>query len=59
MFLVGTFANIPFKGNPAGVCVVDEYPRNAKNGELLSLGWDISFIYVSFYQVIESQLADT
>jgi len=28
VFLVGTFANIPFKGNPAGVCVVDEYPSD-------------------------------
>lgn len=26
VFLVDAFTDVPFKGNPAGVCVVDEYP---------------------------------
>ena len=29
-YLVDAFTDIPFKGNPAGVCVVDEYPSDAE-----------------------------
>ncbi len=29
-FLVDAFCDIPFKGNPAGVCIVDEYPTDSE-----------------------------
>ena len=30
LFLVDAFTDVPFKGNPAGVCVVDEYPSDTE-----------------------------
>ena len=29
-FLVDAFCGVPFKGNPAGVCIVDEYPDDSE-----------------------------
>lgn len=46
MFLVDAFTNIPFKGNPAGVCVVDEYPSIDAMQRIASYyGWsEIAFV---------------
>lgn len=46
MFLVDAFTDEPFKGNPAGVCIVDAYPSDEEMQRIASYyGWaEISFI---------------
>jgi PhzF family phenazine biosynthesis protein len=45
-YLVDAFTDKPFKGNPAGVCIVEEYPRPGEMQELASYhDWsEISFV---------------
>ena len=46
MYLVDAFTDVPFRGNPAGVCVVDEYPSDAEMQRLAHyFHWaEISFV---------------
>ncbi|MDR2598336.1 MAG: PhzF family phenazine biosynthesis protein [Holosporales bacterium] len=45
-YLVDAFTDEPFRGNPAGVCIVDEYPRSLEMQRLAAYhNWsEISFV---------------
>lgn len=46
IFLVDAFTGVPFMGNPAGVCIVDEYPADSQMQKIAAYyNWsEISFL---------------
>lgn len=50
MFLVDAFTNTPFQGNPAGVCVCNEYPSD---GEMQRIAYYYHWSEIAFVKPLE------